>query len=425
MQCVSIGRAFFFLLGMCCLSGCGSRNRVIVKEDSKKVLSVLAGQSTSDAGIEDMIDEMLAEKFPKVQLEWECVDWGEKFDSQMQARFAAGDIPDIMIGKAQDVYAYAQGGYLAPLEQTLEDRIVPQALRAVMVDEEIYGLPYNAIYQGVLYNQDIFEQYHIEPPETIEDMKSIVNLLEKDGVMPFAAHFQEDWKIGNMTMQFLMNGIFLNIPDWGDRFRRGEESFADNSVIIDCLSQNQYILDHAWKDAIMIDQYESDKRFAEGEAAMYMTGSWSLQSMNQYGSQDKYGIFPYPNQNGDSKLIRETNMTFMKSTTSEHEELIDQILLELLQNEELMQEILDFTQTYSVAQGVETGYHSVIEDDIRDYEEQGRVVEVTLGNNQLIWAFQNDLAAKQAEWLRGKMTLEDVTKYADTKRAESSWTISK
>lgn len=42
-------------------------------------LTVLAGQSTTDAGIEDMIDEALAEKYPEITLEWECVDWGNDF----------------------------------------------------------------------------------------------------------------------------------------------------------------------------------------------------------------------------------------------------------------------------------------------------------------------------------------------------------
>ena len=28
-----------------------------------------------------MIDEKIAEVFPDVKLEWECVDWGESFDA--------------------------------------------------------------------------------------------------------------------------------------------------------------------------------------------------------------------------------------------------------------------------------------------------------------------------------------------------------
>ena len=75
----------------------------VTSETEDICLSVLAGQSTPDAGIEDMIDEKVAEILPNVRLEWECVDWGDNFDAELNARFAAGDIPDIIIGKAQDV----------------------------------------------------------------------------------------------------------------------------------------------------------------------------------------------------------------------------------------------------------------------------------------------------------------------------------
>lgn len=46
-------------------------------------LTVLAGQSTTDAGIEDMIDEALAKAYPNITLEWECVDWGNDFQPKM------------------------------------------------------------------------------------------------------------------------------------------------------------------------------------------------------------------------------------------------------------------------------------------------------------------------------------------------------
>ena len=43
-------------------------------EEQDVIISVLAGQSTSDAGVEDMIDEWMQKNFPTVSLEWECVD---------------------------------------------------------------------------------------------------------------------------------------------------------------------------------------------------------------------------------------------------------------------------------------------------------------------------------------------------------------
>ena len=74
----------------------------------------------------------------------------------------------------------------------------------------------------------------------------------------------------------------------------------------------KYVKEHSFRDSVLIDQFESDSRFMNGEAAMYMTGSWSMQFADEYDGEVRFGIFPYPNQNGDSKLIRETNMTFMK-----------------------------------------------------------------------------------------------------------------
>lgn len=105
------------------------------------LLSVLAGQSTSDAGIEDMIDDFLKEEFPHVKLEWECVDWGESFESQLRGRIAAGDAPDILVGKAQDVGSYAREGILAPIRMEQLAAIDGTALETVTVDGEVYGMP--------------------------------------------------------------------------------------------------------------------------------------------------------------------------------------------------------------------------------------------------------------------------------------------
>lgn len=84
------------------------------KAGEKITLRVLAGQSTTDAGIEDMIDEALAEKYPNITLEWECVDWGKDFQPKMQQYLQSG-LPDIMIGKAQDIATYGSQGVLADL----------------------------------------------------------------------------------------------------------------------------------------------------------------------------------------------------------------------------------------------------------------------------------------------------------------------
>lgn len=392
---------------------------------SKTVITVLAGQSTSDAGVEDMIDEMVAEKFPDVELEWECVDWGENFAPQMRGRLAAGDAPDLIIGKVQDVHAYAGSGNLAALHVGGMERIEKEVRDMVTIDGEVYGLPYNAWYQGVFYNKDIFEKYGVEVPGTMQELWVAVDIFERNGVTPFAVHLQEDWKVANMTMQFMINDIFWKRPGWGADFADGKVSFQGNQEIINCLKQNQFIASHTWQDAFTIEQYESDRRFAEGEAAMYLTGSWSLQNAWEYDSTMKYGIFPYPNETSDSRLIKETNMTFMVSRACEHQEVINRILEELLQNEKVMREILGFTQTYPIVTDITMSYENSVEEEIQKYIREGRIVDAFVGNSQLQWEFQNELAQETGKWLRGEADIDGILKKADENRKESSGAISK
>ena len=139
--------------------------------EEEVTLTVLAGQSTTDAGIEDMIDEALAEKYPEITLEWECVDWGNDFQPKMQQYMQSG-LPDIMIGKAQDVATYAPQGVLGEIDDTYLDRGLDAARENVTIDGKTYGLVYNAMYQGVYYNKTMFDSLDIAEPKTWTDIEN-------------------------------------------------------------------------------------------------------------------------------------------------------------------------------------------------------------------------------------------------------------
>lgn len=344
---------------------------------------------------------------------------GESFDAQVRSSFAAGDVPDILVGKAQDVKAYVGTGNLAPLPDSCACRIESHALEAVTVGGTPYGLPLNTWYQGVFYNKDIFKDCGIEIPKTLKELEQAAEILEEEGITPFAGHFQESWYLGNTTMQFMMNELFCDALDWGEQFRDGSQNFSDNPSVRRCFENNQYIFNHTWKDARSIDQYECDKRFANGQAAMYLTGAWSMQFTSQYSSRDEFGIFPYPNEKGDAKLLKETNMTWMKSAHTPHDELITKIFQEIIDDGQLLGEILDYTQTQPAVDGLAWDYRSCVQEDIAYYEQENLILDVTAGNNQLVWSFQNDVASEQRLWLEGKKSLADVLQFADDHRRES------
>lgn len=411
-----------FLLAGLILTGC-SQEQISNDKNSADdiVLTVLAGQSTSDAGVEDMIDEALQNKYPNVKLNWECVDWGEKFNAQMQAKFAAGDIPDIMIGKAQDVNTYAETDNLAPISNVCSSKIKAPILKSVTVGGVVYGLPYNVWYQGVIYNKNIFHEYGLKVPKTQEDMKKIIQVLRKNNITPFACHSRENWQLGNMTMQFLMNDIFRYNPKWGDDLRQGKVSFKTSPSVQSCLLYSKEIFNNSWSDVMDIDQFESDSRFTSGKAAMYLTGSWSMQFAEQYSKDIDFGIFPYPNAKGDSYLIREINMTFMESSKTKYGKLISDIFLTLISDEKLVKEVLAFTQSNSTIKGIEAEKTNKIQNDIDWYEKNNKIVDASIGNSQLIWDYQKELAAEQMGWLNGEITFDELVAFADEHKEDSKY----
>lgn len=389
--------------------------------DSEEVtLTVLAGQSTTDAGIEDMIDEALAEKYPEITLEWECVDWGNDFQPKMQQYMQSG-LPDIMIGKAQDVATYAPQGILGEIDTQYLDKGLDAARENVTIDGKTYGLVYNALYQGVYYNKAMFAENKWEVPKTQDDLKKIIEDCKAKGITPFASHMVDTWSIGNVTMQFMMNDVFSNDPEWGDKFRAGEVSFSEDKAAQTAYEYNKLIFDNTYPETFSTEQTDCDAKMVQGEAAMKVSGSWSIQNFLDIDENFEFGIFPFPNQSGDSKLIFEPNITVMTSAASEHPDAINKVLDLLTSDKDLAVEILDYTKTASMLKDVTPTFPNPSQEDIDQYAADNRIVDVTLGNNQLVWGgFQEENAKDIAAWLQGDESFEDCLKASDDRVDSSS-----
>lgn len=414
-------RAMSVLLAAAMITGTMTGTAVMVKADDEPVtLTVLAGQSTTDAGIEDMIDEALAEKYPNITLEWECVDWGNDFQPKMQQYMQSG-LPDIMIGKAQDVSTYAPQGVLGEIDSTYLDRGLDAARENVTIDGKTYGLVYNAMYQGVYYNKAMFKENGWEIPKTLDDLQVIIDDCKEKGITPFASHMVDTWSIGNMSMQFAMNNVFNKTPDWGDKFRAGEVSFSDSEDMQNALNYNKLIYDNTFEDTFSTEQTDCDAKMVLGDAAMKVSGSWSIQNFLDIDENFDFGVFPFPNQTGDSKLIFEPNITIMTSANTEHQDAVNDFLDLMSSDKDLAVEILDYTKTASMLKDVTPTFSNPSQEDIDKYASEDMIVDVTLGNNQLVWGgFQEENAKDIAAWLQGQESIEDCLKACDGRVDSSS-----
>ena len=389
--------------------------------DEEVTLSVLAGQSTTDAGIEDMIDKALAAKYPNIKLQWECVDWGKDFQPKMQQYLQSG-LPDILVGKAQDIATYGSMGKLGDLTgknyvTAMLDAVVP----GVTLGGKVYGLVYNGLCQGVYYNRKLFNDNGIKVPTTQAEFQAVIDKFKSLGITPFATHFVDTWSIGNITMQFAINDIFVNTPDWGDQLRAGKVSYAASAEFRKCYEYNKLIYDNTWKkETFSLAQTDCDARLVQGKAAMKVSGSWSIANFQAVDPNFDFGVFPFPNQTGDSKLIFEPNMTWMKSADTKYSDAVDKVFDVLTSNKDLAVEIYNFTKSNSALKGVSPTFNNPSQKDIDQYAAAGKMVDANLGNNQLKWGgFQEENAKDIAAWLQGTETLDQALKASDDRKANS------
>lgn len=183
-----------------------------------------------------------------------------------------------MIGKAQDVATYAPQGILGEIDTTYLDRGLDAARQNVTIDGKTYGLVYNALYQGVYYNKDMFAENGWSVPKTQEELQVIIDDCKAKGITPFASHMVDTWSIGNVTMQFAMNDVFNKDAEWGDKSRAGEVSFAEDEAMQTAYQYNKLIFDNTYPETFSTEQTDCDAKMVLGEAAMKVSGSWSIQN---------------------------------------------------------------------------------------------------------------------------------------------------
>jgi raffinose/stachyose/melibiose transport system substrate-binding protein len=357
--------------------------------------------------------EVVETELPGVRIEVEPYDW-PNLNAIMQTRIAANEVPDIIDFKGQDATRYGAAGILMDLtDKPFMENLPAGARTGIQVKGRDYGIPYTANYQGTFYGKAIFERLGLQLPKTFAAMRANVEKLDAEGITPFATHFKDGWNLGNITMQIAMVEVFNNNPRFGYELAAGEISFAESPLYRTVFDRAKFLYDNTWSDTFSVDLTEGDKRFINGEAAMSIATSGSLNNF-AIDPDFRYGIFPFPGSEPGAKLIFEPNHTFAGAGDTEHPEEVLTVFEILAVDKELGKLAADLTKRHSLIPGVELALKSPALDDIAEYTRRGEIVDVSLGNTQVPWPLQAEYSKYISDWLVGRSTLQEALRAADT-----------
>lgn len=244
------------------------------------------------------------EQYPHITIKFDPT-LATEYNAALEAQLKGETAPDLFYlrsySTSQQLY---EQGYLEPLDDLsgLQDRFDPTMLDPWTGDDGVhYGVPYIATSHGIYYNVSIFEDLGLDIPQTWEQLLAVSNELKTAGITPFANAAGDGWTIAEI--------VFMNIaPNFiGGREGRlaylgGERCFNDEYMV----SAFQAVADLAEylpDNHSMLTYADSQQLFLQGQAAMWMGGSWDIPFFNSSYPAFEWSIFPPPPPEGQPAYV--------------------------------------------------------------------------------------------------------------------------
>ena len=272
----------------------------------------------------------------------------------MRTRFIREDYPDIIgIGGDINYSYYVDAEILADLsdwdgmDNIKESYIdIAEGLETVPTDGT-YIAPYMANAAGILYNRDMFEEHGWEIPTTWDELLSLCEDIQAEGILPFYFGFRDTW-----TCLAPWNAIAVDLApaDVCKQVNRGETTFTEEYR--EAAEKYIQLMEYGPDDPVAYGYNDACTAFANGESAMYPIGSYAvpqIQSVNPDINIDSF-VMPASNDPAENTLNSGIDLGFCVTAACENKEAAFEVL-DFLYEDENIQAYIDDQNSSSCKEG--------------------------------------------------------------------------
>jgi raffinose/stachyose/melibiose transport system substrate-binding protein len=235
----------------------------------------------------------------------------DAYKTKIKTAIGAGQAPTIIWGwGGGGLRSYVQASQVEDLTSwfaenaAVKDRLFASSFGAATIDGKIYAMPAETVQPIVLYwNKKVFEKVGAEPPQSWDDIMSLVPKFNNAGVAPISLGGQSRWT-NMMWLEFLFDRIggtevFQAVFD-------GEKGAWSNPASIEGLTKAQELIKAngfvKGFSSITADSNADQALLYTGKAAMMLHGTWTYGSMSQEGgdfvSGGNLGYMNFPGVEG-------------------------------------------------------------------------------------------------------------------------------
>ena len=247
------------------------------------------------------------EKYPNVEIDFQNVSTENNQYSQRLTLLAnSGELPDVFYIHPP-IAKFAKEGYLMELDDLDAMKDISGTYRDTYTYEgKTYAFVDDAWIGGVYYDKDMFEANGLTVPETYDEFLNICKTFYDQGIRPVS--------ISGTSLPDLMywihdTEVLAENPDYDKEIDAGQHTFTEG--YLDNINQwKKDFVDTGYMDEAVVG-YSDEQRleeFASGEAAMTISGPWSLSTIRAKAPDKNVGIFPFAGSKGQKYTVGAVNV---------------------------------------------------------------------------------------------------------------------
>lgn len=233
-------------------------------------------------------------------LDIQFVPWASAHD-QFTNAIAGGTGPDVAEVGTTWTPEFGDAGALMDLSSHIEeaglgDQYLPSLMEAGTLDGAVYGAPWYAGVRSLVYNTEMLEAAGVEPPTSWDELVEVGTALKEadPDVIPFPIPASV-----HTTTPFIWGAGGEVAVQEGDTWTAAIDS-PESVAGLTYLSE--LVHEHGLSTPAASTWNEADTRdaFAQGDAAMIISGSWTPKSIIEANPdlEGKLGVVPIPGQDG-------------------------------------------------------------------------------------------------------------------------------
>lgn len=255
----------------------------------------------------------------------------------LKTRFIREDYPDILgIGGDINYSYFIDSGILADVSDfdglsEINPGYVDilEGLEFVPT-EGTYGVPYVANAAGILYNREMFQEHGWEIPTTWDELISLCETIQSEGILPFYFGFKDTW-----TCLAPWNSLAVDLApsDVCQQVNAGDTTFS--SEYRETAEKMLQLIQYGEEGPFAYGYNDACTAFANGESAMYAIGSYAvpqIKSVNPDMDIDSF-VTPGNNSSDGNTLNSGVDLMFAVTEECENKEAAYEVIRFLLEDE--------------------------------------------------------------------------------------------